>query len=82
MSKAEKLIEKIRNNPKAVSFEDLDKLLRQCGFIRRQPGGGSSHMYYTRGSITLSVPYRRPHLKEVYVKQALSYIEQALQDDE
>jgi hypothetical protein len=47
MSKSEKLLEKIRNNPKAVSFDDLDKVLRGCGFIRRQPRNGSSHYYYT-----------------------------------
>ena len=28
MSKTDKLLQKIRNNPQSVSFEDLDKILR------------------------------------------------------
>lgn len=82
MSKSQKLLEKIRNNPKAVSFADLDKALRLAGFVLRQPKGGSSHYFYTRGSYALTVPYKRPYVKEVYVKQALSFIGEILQEDE
>lgn len=81
MAKAEKLLAKIRNNPKVVSFDDLDKVLRDCGFSCRQSSKGTSHFYYTYGSHTLSVPYKRPHVKEVYVKQALAFIDQVLEDD-
>ncbi len=81
MSKSEKLLEKIRNNPKAVSFDDLDKVLRGCGFVRRQPRSGASHYYYTFGALTLSVPYKRPYVREIYVKQALALIEQATESE-
>ena len=80
MSKAEKLLEKIRNNPKAVSFDDLDKVLRECGATCRQARSGSSHYYYQYGSNTLSVPYKRPHVKAIYVKSALEFIDQILED--
>ena len=36
---------------------------------------------YTYGSLVLSVPYKRPHVKEVYVKQALALIDQVLDDE-
>ncbi|MFO7633093.1 MAG: hypothetical protein R6W76_11160 [Caldilinea sp.] len=81
MPKAEKLLAKIRNNPKTVSFDDLDKVLRDCGFSRRQSNKGTSHYYYTYGTFMLSVPYKRPHVKEIYVKQALAYIDQIVEDD-
>lgn len=81
MSKSEKLLEKIRNNPKAVSFDDLDKVLRGYGFVRRQLRSGSSHHYYTFGALTLSVPYKRPYVREIYVKQALALIEQATESE-
>ena len=80
MSKSRKLLDRIRNNPKAVSFDDLDKVLRDCGFTCRQPRSGSSHYFYTYGELTLSVPYKRPYVREIYVKHALELIEQALDE--
>lgn len=82
MSKAEKLLVKIRNNPKTVSFDDLDKVLLQIGFECRQPRSGSSHYVYTYGSFRLTVPYNRPYVKAFYVKQAIEFIELILQDEE
>ena len=81
MSKAKKLLDKIRNNPKSVPFDDLDRVLLGCGFTRRQAGGGSSHYYYTLGALTLSVPFKRPYVKEVYVRHALDLIDQAVDDE-
>ena len=37
MSKLEKLLEKIKNNPKSVRFAELDRILTIAGFVRRQP---------------------------------------------
>jgi hypothetical protein len=82
MGKADKLLEKVRNNPKAVAFADLDKLLSQLGFQCRQPRSGSSHYVYTFGALRLTVPYKRPHVKEIYVKEALRVIDQMLQSDD
>jgi hypothetical protein len=81
MSKDAKLLDKIRNNPKAVSFKDLDKLLDSYGFQCRQPKSGSSHYTYTYGSHSLTVPFKRPHVKEYYVKAVLRLIDQALQEE-
>ncbi|WP_366924314.1 hypothetical protein MFMK1_001300 [Metallumcola ferriviriculae] len=43
MTKLEKLLQKVKNNPKQVRFQELDKILIRSGFTRRQPGIGSSH---------------------------------------
>lgn len=74
MAKREKRIKKLFTNPKAVSFNELDKVLRGFGFKIRQPYSGSSHYIYTKGPLQISVPFKRPYVREVYVKQVLEII--------
>lgn len=75
MTKAEKLLQKIRNNPKQVSFEDLEKLLLSFGYVKRQPRKGSSHFSYRHDSLApLTIPFHRPHVKATYVRDALKAI--------
>lgn len=76
MSRFEKLLARIRNNPKTVSFDELDTILTRYGFTCRQPGGGSSHYVYTRGDYRITVPYKRPHVKQFYVKQVLAILDE------
>ena len=69
MSQWEKLLERIRNNPKTVTFEELDKILVRSGYEKRQPGGGSSHYTFRKkGKLPLTIPTKSPYLKEEYVK--------------
>ncbi|MTI82327.1 MAG: toxin HicA [Firmicutes bacterium] len=75
MSKLQKLYRKIKNNPKAVSFRDLDKLLAFAGFKVRQPGGGSSHYFYKKKNKCISVPYKRPYVREYYVNRVIELLE-------
>ena len=46
MTRREKELERIRNNPTNVRFEDLDRLLRSYGFESRSPRG--SHYFYKK----------------------------------
>ncbi len=78
MTKREKRVKKLFQNPRTVSFKELDKVLRDFGFDMRQPGSGSSHYVYTKGSIQISVPFRRPFVKEVYVKRVIELIGEEL----
>ena len=72
MSKLEKLLERIKNNPKTVRFEELDKILTNAGYERAQPRGGSSHYTYRKvGRDAITIPYRRPYVAEVYVSKVL-----------
>ena len=77
MSKYQKLLERIRNNPANVRFEDLDRVLTGHGFIRRQPRSGSSHYTYRKSNVPmiLTIPIHRP-IKEIYVKQVLRAIDE------
>lgn len=74
MAKREKRLRKIFQNPKTVPFKELDKVLKDFGFEVRQPGSGSSHFVYTKGNVQIAVPFRRPFVKEVYVKRVLELI--------
>ena len=74
MSKREKRLRKIFQNPKTVSFKELDTVLKSFGFEVRQPGSGSSHYIYIKGDIQISVPFKRPYVKEVYVKRVLELV--------
>ncbi len=76
MTKKAKLLQKIKNNPKVVSFSDLDGLLISYGFTCRMPHSGSSHHIYTLGQHQISVLYRRPYVKEVYVRHVLEILVQ------
>ncbi len=81
MSKLEKLLERVRNNPKAVRFEELDKLLIRAGFTRRQSKKGSSHFYYTKDGKAISVPFKKPYILETYVLEAIDLIGDYFTDD-
>lgn len=43
MGQWEKLLDCIHNNPKTVTFDELDKILQRAGYVRRQPRSGASH---------------------------------------
>ena len=74
MSRKDKLIEAIKNNPKNVKFEDLKKILESLGYKAINRGG--SHYVFTReASISLTTPYKKP-IKVIYVKQVISIIEE------
>ena len=75
MGTLEKLYERALRNPDSVRFGELDTLLQGWGFIRRQPGGGSSHYFYTRGDVTLSVVREGKAVKPVYVRRVMKALE-------
>ena len=76
MSKREKLFEKIRNNPRAVRFEEIDLLLTQCGFSKRQPRGGSSHYFYAYGVYNITIARHKPYVHFKGVKEILSILDE------
>nr|WP_315024806.1 toxin HicA [uncultured Aminipila sp.] len=75
MSKKEKLLLKIKNNPINIRFEVLEKLLISYDFIERQPGGGSSHHIFCKEEYQISIPYKIP-MNKIYVKRTIEIIEE------
>ena len=73
MSHYEKLYNKMKNNPKDVRFQSIDKLLtKKGGFIRKNPGSGSSHYTYSHPDLVdiITIPKGKP-IKPIYIKKAL-----------
>ncbi len=69
MSKKDKLLQSIKNNPKNVKFETLKKLLISYGYEAYNTGG--SHWVFRKdNSPDEVVPYKKP-IKAYYVIRAL-----------
>lgn len=67
MSKADKLLARMRNNPRDWSIDDLKTLAERYRVDWRQPG--TSHVTFSaQGVVPLSVPAHKP-IKPVYVKR-------------
>lgn len=81
MTKREKRIRKMFQNPKSVAFSELNLILQDLGFEVRQPKSGSSHFIYTKEKIQISVPFKRPYVKEVYIKRVLELIEEVYEKE-
>ncbi len=74
MSKKDKLIKAIKNNPTNIKFEDLRKILEGLGYSATNRGG--SHYVFTKDNcISLTIPYKKP-VKVIYVKQVIQIIEE------
>ncbi len=73
MTKKEKLLERISNNPKDVQFGEVQKLLKDAGFNERQPKDGSSHYIYYHELLDRIVVLTKAtkRLPEYQVKDAL-----------
>jgi len=84
MSRRNKRLEKIRRNPKNVSFETLQTVLLSFGFELDRITG-SHHIFVLEvdeaDKKVLTVPFRRP-LKQVYVKQAIHLIDRYVLGDD
>ena len=67
MSRAVKILERMKNNPRDWRIENLKTVADAYGMIYRQPGGSHVIFRHPNGAM-LSVPAHRP-IKPVYVKK-------------
>ncbi len=65
MSKKEKALARISQNPKHVRFEELESILLRLGFKKRQ--AGTSHAMFILGKHIINIPKRKPFVKPKYV---------------
>ena len=88
MTRKDKKIEKYRNNPKDVSFDELKALLESHGFEVKNYSGGShfsvSHPKYDviKEMEPRSIPRGRPNVLEVYVRRAIRWIDMKIEMQE
>ncbi|MBQ7434962.1 MAG: type II toxin-antitoxin system HicA family toxin [Oscillospiraceae bacterium] len=81
MGQKEKLIAKLKTNPKTFSFDDAELLLGYFTYYRSNKGktSGSRVMFTSdryRSKILLHKPHPRKELLEYQVKQLIELLEQ------
>jgi len=74
LSRQDKLLQKIRNNPTNVKFETIQKIMLSYGFTETTPSGGSSHYTYHRGIYRITIPKDIP-VNKIYIKKAIQIID-------
>jgi predicted RNA binding protein YcfA (HicA-like mRNA interferase family) len=81
VTRIEKALQKLQQNPKNVRPKELETLLLHFGFEKRS-GKGNHTFYKRKGYQPLSIPYQKPFLKPYYVKQALQVIERIIENEQ
>jgi predicted RNA binding protein YcfA (HicA-like mRNA interferase family) len=69
----QRLYEQVVRTRKNCAFEDIERLLLAAGFTERR--GKGSHRIFKLGTITISIPERRP-VKENYVEHVLALLQE------
>ncbi len=83
MSKGEKLLERMRANPRDDwRIDDVRTVCRAFELAYRKPGGGSSHATISHPSQSqiLTVVARRP-VKPIYIIKLVSFIDSVLEGE-
>jgi predicted RNA binding protein YcfA (HicA-like mRNA interferase family) len=74
VSKAGKLLERMRANPRGWRIESLETIARRHGLQVRKTGGSHFVFLHPESDIAVSVPFNRP-IKPVYIVQFLALID-------
>ena len=78
MGRKEKLIKKLKNNPKDFTFEEMKALLELLGFVMSNKGRTSgSRVKFMKNNIPIILhkPHPRKELLEYQIKQIVDVLE-------
>src|ERR1044072_3603850 len=75
LMRTHKLLERLKNNPTNVTFDDIRTLLLREGFTLDRVTG-SHHIFKKSGTIFV-IPVHSNRVKSVYVKRVIEIVEQA-----
>ncbi|HJP94581.1 MAG TPA: type II toxin-antitoxin system HicA family toxin [Pyrinomonadaceae bacterium] len=70
-----KLLDRLRNNPKGATFDDIRTLLLQEGFQLDRVAG--SHHIFKKASVTFVIPVHANRVKSLYLKRVIALIDEA-----
>jgi len=73
LARIEKIIEKMKNRPKGIRFEELVKVLNHYGYILVRVKGSHHHFRNDKGDV-ITIPNHGNPIKAVYVKDVLQRI--------
>ncbi len=74
MSKTDKAIQKMRDNPKDWRLESLEVIAKRLDIQVRKSGGSHAVFLHQDSSIVITIPAKRP-IKPVYICQFLALID-------
>jgi hypothetical protein len=74
MTKADKILERMRRNPRDWRMESLEAVARRSGVEVRKTGGSHFIFLHADSEIAVSIPFNRP-IKPVYIVQFLALID-------
>ncbi len=83
MSKLERRIAKLRENPQGASCDEVISIILSLGFVLRGKPTGSHRLYKhpDHPELILGIPIQYP-LKSVYAKKALEIIDRLMELEE
>ncbi len=74
MSKAEKLLQRMRANPRDWRMESLEAIARRYGIDVRKTGGSHFVFLHRDSDLAVTVPFKRP-IKPIYITQFLALLD-------
>jgi predicted RNA binding protein YcfA (HicA-like mRNA interferase family) len=74
MSKADKTILKMRDNPRDWTIDSLEIIAKRLGIQVRKSGGSHVVFMHEDSDLVVTVPSRRP-IKPVYIQQFLALLD-------
>ena len=66
MSKADKLLAKMRTNPRDWRMESLEAVAKRCGIEVRKTGGSHFVFMHPGSELAVTIPFKRP-IKPIYI---------------
>lgn len=80
MTRADKILARMRRNPRDWRIEELESMAVRLGITVRKPAGSHVIFQHHDSVIEVSVPARRP-IKPIYIRQLLALIDEVIRDD-
>lgn len=74
MTKADKVLQKMRNNPRDWRIEALETVAARYGIMVRKQGGSHAVFSHPNSPLVVTVPAHRP-IKPIYVRQLIDLID-------
>jgi hypothetical protein len=78
MSKAEKLLNKMRSNPRDWRLDAIETVAKRFDISVRKSGGSHVVLSHPDSAMVVTVPAHRP-IKPIYVRQFLALLEEILE---
>ena len=81
MSKRQKRLVSSFKTQKQFLFSELTLVLSDLGFEMRSQVQEAVIISTQKGMVQISIPYKRPYVKEIYIKRVLELVEGKITDE-